>query len=114
MRWSADACATLMSEETSLCAVLIAASADSTFRRRIDAGDQRRVEPDAVARRRRGALLVHLLVELAQVLAQVVDRNPLHHRRLDAAAARHDRSVVTTAIGGASKFAMRSRRIETK
>ena len=45
------------------------------IRRRIDAGDERRIEHDAVARLGRGAFAVHVLVDVAQVLAQIVDRN---------------------------------------
>ena len=46
--------------------------------RRVDAGDQGRIEDDAVARRRGAALVVHVLVQVAQILAQVVDRNADH------------------------------------
>ncbi len=67
--------------------------------RRIDARDERGVEDHAVTRGRRGAFVVHELVEVAQVFAQVVDGNPRHdalgHRvlvnRRVAAVVRHDR-----------------------
>ena len=48
------------------------------FRRRIDAGDQRRVQDHAVARGGGLALLIHVLVQVAQVLAQIVDGNADH------------------------------------
>ena len=40
---------------------------------RINAGDQRGIEHHAVARRRGQALVVHVLVEVTQVLADVID-----------------------------------------
>src|SRR5690606_4817674 len=49
------------------------------LRRRVDAGDQRSVQLDAVARRRGRTLLLHEIVNLIQVLAQVVDRDAAHH-----------------------------------
>src|SRR5260370_13981013 len=45
------------------------------LRRRIDSGDQRGIELDAVTRRRRTAFLIHVLVEVAQIFAQIVDGN---------------------------------------
>ena len=50
--------------------------------RRVDLGDERSVERDAVARRRRSALLIHVIVEVAQVLSQVVDRDAAHQGRV--------------------------------
>ena len=73
--WSARAWARLISEETWLWAVLIAARADLDFGRRVDAGDQRGIQDDAIARGGRGAFAFHVFVQVAQVLAQVVDRD---------------------------------------
>ena len=104
--WSAEACARLMSEDTWLCAVLMAASADSTSAGGIDAGDERGVEHHAVARRGGRALLIHVLVDVAQIFAQVVDGDALHHRGVRAFLA----CSSTGSFGGASKLAMRSRK----
>jgi len=59
--------------------------------RRIDAGDERRIETNPVPRGGGSAFLVHLLVEFAQVLAQIVDGDSLNDGGLDRAASRHDR-----------------------
>ena len=48
------------------------------FGRRIDAGDQRGIQNHAVTRGGGAAFVVHVLIQVAQILAQVVDRNAGH------------------------------------
>ena len=105
--WSARAWARLISEETWLWAVLIAARADLDLGRRVDAGDERGIQDNAVARGGRGAFALHVFVQVAQILAQVVDRHAGDDAHLAV------RAVVVSAAG-ASKLAMRSRSTETK
>ena len=108
--WSADACARLMSDDTSLYAVLIAASADST-----SGGGSIPVISDAssVIPYRASdecAFPGHVIVDVAQVFPQIVDRNADRRRR------QLRLGVGSTAGfgGGASKFAIRSRSTDTK
>ena len=75
--------------------------------RRIDAGDQRGIQHDAIAGRGRPALAIHVFVQVAQVLANVIDRNADHRRRIWTGGP-------LAAAAGASKLAMRSRSTETK